>query len=318
MQVAATYEIERTMSDLQLPTIDWKMKTGNDSNENIRPKKRILIISTWRSGSSFLGQLINSVPGVFYSYEPLFFFELYEGSKSKLIQSLFKCRFAADYLQHVNGVTKGGGDYFMSRNWRVWSACQHDRSLCYQPEFVRKICSHFPIHLIKVVRLRVKEIEKFLTNQSISKNNWKIVYLVRDPRGVMASRANLTWCHERAQVCLNPKQHCSEVLDDLTRIERLENSNPGLFSVIKFEDFTANIQLETKKLFQFLDIPITRLVRTFLSTHTNSDRENDDPSATYRHTKDVGSRWRSQLSHDVASNVTDLCQPLLKRLKYTF
>jgi hypothetical protein len=31
--------------------------------------RRILMVSTWRSGSSFLGQLIASWPGVFYSFE---------------------------------------------------------------------------------------------------------------------------------------------------------------------------------------------------------------------------------------------------------
>lgn len=201
----------------------------------------------------------------------------------------------------------------MSRNWRTWAACQHDKSLCYNPEFVAKICSLFPIHLTKVVRLRVKELEELFKKEMLQVN-WKIVYLVRDPRGVMASRANLTWCHQRAEACLNPKQHCSEVYDDLTRIEHLKRQFPNLFTVIKFEEFTSDVQTEAEKLFQFLELPVSRSVQTFLDTHTHTDRENDDPSATFRHTKEVGTQWQSKLPQDVVTNVTDVCEPLLKRL----
>ena len=31
----------------------------------------VLVVSTWRSGSTFLGDLINHYPGVFYYFEPL-------------------------------------------------------------------------------------------------------------------------------------------------------------------------------------------------------------------------------------------------------
>ena len=33
--------------------------------------KNILIATTWRSGSSFFGNILNQYPGTFYSYEPL-------------------------------------------------------------------------------------------------------------------------------------------------------------------------------------------------------------------------------------------------------
>lgn len=32
---------------------------------------RSIIIATWRSGSTFLGDILNSVPGNYYHYEPL-------------------------------------------------------------------------------------------------------------------------------------------------------------------------------------------------------------------------------------------------------
>ena len=36
-----------------------------------QPLRRILILTTWRSGSTFLGELLSMIPGTFYSFEPL-------------------------------------------------------------------------------------------------------------------------------------------------------------------------------------------------------------------------------------------------------
>ena len=36
-----------------------------------RSAKKILIVTTWRSGSTFLGDLLNHYPGTWYAFEPL-------------------------------------------------------------------------------------------------------------------------------------------------------------------------------------------------------------------------------------------------------
>ena len=189
---------------------------------HLLPMKRILIVSTWRSGSSFLGEVIHSAPGVFYSYEPLHFFDYGHPagpySKTELIQSIFNCSFPGDYLRHINKWPEGEKHIFMRKNRRVWEACQREKSLCYRPDFVGQLCTYFPIQLIKVVRLRAKELTPLL--EDISKD-WKIVYLARDPRGVMASRANLTWC-QLDPACSDVRRLCADVQEDFELIERLK------------------------------------------------------------------------------------------------
>ena len=44
---------------------------GNSSNPNVEPLKVLLIASNPRSGSSFVGELISSMPNVSYFFEPL-------------------------------------------------------------------------------------------------------------------------------------------------------------------------------------------------------------------------------------------------------
>ncbi len=51
--------------------------------------RRILLVATWRTGSSFFGSMLNNFPGTFYSYEPIHIyqsvdFRMYK-NKSKLL-----------------------------------------------------------------------------------------------------------------------------------------------------------------------------------------------------------------------------------------
>jgi hypothetical protein len=283
------------------------------SNGNVPPIKPILIVTTWRSGSTFLGELISNSPGVFYSYEPMYYFERHNGSKAELIRSLSQCQFPTEYLRDMNGLVEGSQN-FMVMNHRVWNSCQHNQSLCIQPEFVGQLCSFFPVHLIKTVRLRVEELSSLLTDHQLTKE-WKIIYLVRDPRGVMASRINLPWC-DPDPACNDAARLCGEVKDDLERISQLQSQFPDRFYLIKFEDLAASVELETEKLYKFLGMPVTDSVKFFLSKHTQSNETRDNPFSTIRHSNTVALGWKSKLSNETIAKITDVCAPTLKMLGF--
>ena len=65
------------------------------------PVVRGLIATTWRSGSTLTGELMNSFPGSFYSYEPLSFSfldriyeqENYKASTVNVLKGIFQCNF---------------------------------------------------------------------------------------------------------------------------------------------------------------------------------------------------------------------------------
>ena len=72
--------------------------------------RQVLIATTWRSGSSFFGELLAHYPGVYYSYEPLhanYFKREFNNetmaSAATLVSSLFKCDYndaVLNYLRH--------------------------------------------------------------------------------------------------------------------------------------------------------------------------------------------------------------------------
>lgn len=69
----AAIQIEEAMAERKIPPL--KPILNDPSAPLSTTMKRILIVSTWRTGSSFLGDLILSAPSVFYSYEPLHFID---------------------------------------------------------------------------------------------------------------------------------------------------------------------------------------------------------------------------------------------------
>jgi hypothetical protein len=71
-----------------------------------------------------------------------------------------------------------------------WKQCNNN-NLCSNPYFFEKICKKSMSHVIKVARLRMKNLEVILPE--LNDLNIHIIYLVRDPRGILNSRTNLSW-----------------------------------------------------------------------------------------------------------------------------
>ena len=67
------------------------------------PFVRAMVVTSWRSGSTLTGELLNSLPGSFYSYEPLSLFginRIYNDSKHvqsamNVIKGIFECDYTA-------------------------------------------------------------------------------------------------------------------------------------------------------------------------------------------------------------------------------
>lgn len=121
---------------------------------------RSVIISTWRSGSTFLGDVLNALPGNYYHYEPLLTFDIiqirgapHDKPAIKNLKKLLSCNYTnmqeyLDFGQNHN--------YLFTHNTRLWNQCHLFPNFCYQPKFLEPFCKLFPLQSMKVVRLRLK------------------------------------------------------------------------------------------------------------------------------------------------------------------
>jgi len=121
---------------------------------------RSVIISTWRSGSTFLGDVLNALPGNYYHYEPLLTYDIVQirgppndNKAIKSLKKLLRCDYTnmQEYLEF--GQTH---NYLFTHNTRLWNQCHLFPNFCYQPKFLEPFCKLFPLQSMKVVRLRLK------------------------------------------------------------------------------------------------------------------------------------------------------------------
>lgn len=144
-----------------------------------------------------------------------------------------------------------------------------------------------------------------------------MIYLVRDPRAIMASRAPLSWCQDDP-ACQDVDHLCSNMVRDLNLLESLKTRNPERYYLLNFEEFTKDVFIETDKLFDFLGLTVTPTVKIFLDTHTRrkTDETESDPYSTSRLSKNVASAWRNRLSSQNVSDISSKCLDVLKYLNY--
>lgn len=130
---------------------------------------RSLIISTWRSGTTFLGEVLNAVPGNFYHYEPLLNYEIiqirgppYADRALTTIKNMLKCNY--DGMEEYFEYGKKHLHQF-SHNTRLWDHCKYKKELCFDSIFTSRYCKLFPFQSMKVVRVRLRLIEDILQDK---------------------------------------------------------------------------------------------------------------------------------------------------------
>lgn len=130
---------------------------------------RSLVITTWRSGSTFLGDILNTLPGNYYHYEPMMHYDIRQVRDEPLatkavgeLKSLLQCDYSGlgEYLSFNEDHT-----YTFKHNTRLWDQCLEHPHLCWRPRFLSAFCKLFPLQSMKVVRLRLNIAARLLEDK---------------------------------------------------------------------------------------------------------------------------------------------------------
>jgi len=299
--------------------------------------KNILILSTWRSGSTFLGDIFNAYPGTFYSFEPLH--PIISSSrvqcgalKARVLSQLtdiLNCSMPASnsFMEYVRKK-----EFLLEHNTRYWEACSINRDICYDVSFFNKICSVMPVNVIKTVRLGAEPVRELLEDRT---QDLRVIQLVRDPRGTLNSRRRLSWCD--SPICRDPEVFCLDLLHDLRHGNSLQREFPDRFLTIRYEDLGMRTEDMVEMMMEFVGLHVPRSVRTFLRKHTQEapparegikegspprgatrkkTRKKPDPYSTFRNSASTTFAWRDQLSFEEVEKIQALCSDPLKLLNY--
>lgn len=221
--------------------------------------KKIAIHSVPRSGSSWLGEIVNSSPNVNYSYQPLFSYEfksfLDESSTREDIELFFEN-------------LKTTKDKFIRQI--------HEREIGSKPKFNK----NSKLNELDVVAYKEVRYHNVLSNLLDESEDIKVIGLVRDPVSVINSwanaprefRADLGWVLEDELYSASKKNEekkeefygLKKWVEVVKLFESLQIKYPERFLLLRYEQLMANKEKTVEELFDFLELSLTEQTKSFI------------------------------------------------------
>lgn len=251
----------------------------------------LALFSVPRSGSSWLGEIINSSPEIIYKFQPnfayTFEFELQEDSKSEEIENFFqKLYYSKD--EFVNGKLSISGIK------RDFNFLKNKAAILFFKE----------THYLNVIENLLKT------------SDTKVVGLVRSPFAVLNSWINIpkefdpSWSikkeWKRGELKNRGKKthffgyfKWKEVCFLFLRLRR---EYPDQFYLISYDDLLSDPILEIKQLFKFCDLNYTEQTDAFIKLSTTTEAE--DAYAVFKQRTDDIS-WKKTLPSFIEKEIKE-------------
>ncbi|XP_026220940.1 carbohydrate sulfotransferase 6-like [Anabas testudineus] len=318
-------------------------------------KVHVLLLSSWRSGSSFLGQVFSQHPSVFYLMEPAWhvWTKLQKtGARAlrmavrDLIRSVFQCDFSVmeAYLPEQHNVSS----LFM------WS---HSRALCSPPvcpltprtqfsnqtqclkvcdgtslQGVEEACGTYSHVVLKEVRFfELESLYPLLQDPNL---DLRIIHLVRDPRAVMRSREESAKAFESDNAVVLDQRNVPaaevqyQVLQEICRShvrinERAILKPPpflkGRYKMVRYEDMARDPLGEIISMYDFVGLEMTRPLEDWIYKVTHGKGKGSKKEAfkiTSRNAVDISQAWRSMLPYSKVKRIQEVCKGAMSLLGY--
>ncbi|XP_063597927.1 carbohydrate sulfotransferase 3-like [Penaeus indicus] len=261
------------------------------------PPNILLLSSMGRSGSSFLGGLLNSQPGSFYIFEPLHSLEAWRMLSDAVARGTFtqivSCNFTGTLL---NGLASEPD--FAIRTPSAYS-CRHTKKAnqtCFDAKKLKQACDKLPIKIIKTIRTRVSWLEPLLRDP---KANLVAIHLVRDPRASIISAIERDWN-------VRPERKCRELEDDLLSGLQLDKLLPGRYMTVRYEDLCEDPYKMARIIFSFLGyktLPLSTL--SFLEKSTA--KSDGQTYGIRRDTSKQQQKWRQDITAEQLRGIEEAC-----------
>ncbi|XP_048865713.1 carbohydrate sulfotransferase 1-like [Brienomyrus brachyistius] len=328
-------------------------------------RKHILLFATTRSGSSFTGQLFNQHPSIFYVFEPLYHVQqVFTNSSSRLrrgldprallgayrdlLLNMYTCdlHFLENYIRpepqdHLTGsffrrasssalcsppvcLESGGAPGEPDEAWCPRRCRTLNLTLASQACLAR---GHVAIKTV-----RIPEVQDLRTLSEDPRLHLRIVHLVRDPRGILASRMGAFGDQFRAWKIWNATGRQPRYVD-LTQITRTcqdlaDSAQTGLrqppwlrgkYLLVRYEDLALHPEEKAEEIYRFVGLEMDQKVRAWILQNTRrsaSPTEGNYKYSTTRDSRATAESWRLRLAYDIVGVVQTLCNRTLSLLGY--
>ncbi|NXI59493.1 CHST4 sulfotransferase, partial [Chloroceryle aenea] len=327
--------------------------SNNASVEEKPTPVHILILSSWRSGSSFTGQIFSQHPSVFYLMEPAWhvWVTMYQNSARvlhmavrDLVRSVFLCDMSV--FDAYMSSQKKKSDLFQWETSRALCsppACDvFSRSDIIPAGNCRTICGKYPFSKVEEAcktysHVAIKEVRFFdlkvlyplLTDPSL---NLKIIHLVRDPRAVFRSRENTVEDLKRDSNIIMGSQGTKGETGLYNAMEIICKSHVEIYKagsqaipsflkdrylLIRYEDIVRDPLARAAQMYRFAELHFTPELQKWVHNITHGKGKGTQAF-------DIGSRdalgvsqaWRKTLPFQKIEKVQNVCKDAMDLLGY--
>ncbi|XP_050407525.2 carbohydrate sulfotransferase 4 [Patella vulgata] len=256
----------------------WKIKP---------PEGHVLLLAYMRSGSSFVGNVLQNSPDVVYIFEPLYsLYKLYHKTErpltflfkkpfflkneefgdmeNEVLSSFLSCNFTNLDLETLTQI------HFERGRFLPYDVCLRNGS-SKLPEIVRCLyhlydeCRHRNVSVAKTIRLTVEKAELLMQKDPML----KVIHLVRDPRAIISSRLKLGKLDGVINIAEESKQLCNQMTEDVILFRHLEKKYKQRLKQVRYEDIVREPVAIFKDLYQFANISYTGFQKDYIMRLTN-------------------------------------------------
>ncbi|XP_030051216.1 carbohydrate sulfotransferase 4-like [Microcaecilia unicolor] len=308
-------------------------------------KTHLLILSSWRSGSSFLGEVFNQNSEVFYLMEPIRHLwmslankgpELLQRPMRDLLRSIFLCDMSA--LKPYMGRSKFVSDLFSWIKSRALCSAPvcgtlpglgvleetHCSHICSKSPFekIEEACRSHSHVVVKAVRiLDLKALYSLLEDTSL---NLKIIHLVRDPRAVLSSRENMKGLQIDDRIITRSQKgipNATMVMQEVCQAQmRIFNASLPLedrYLLLRFEDLARDPISYAADLFEYAGLKLTPHMQFWVYHNTHQVAQKDQGLLKYaKDAKKISQYWRQKLIFQNAKEVQEICKQAMNTFGY--
>ena len=317
-------------------------------------RQNLIVVAHGRSGSSFTGNIFNYHPSVFYLFEPYQTVERlhggvapfnrdYQQKSFEWMQGVFRCKFvspkhAKDIEHYYRTVTRSyprdeqasialSSPPFCRYNVTDprWNIKDCPGSL--DQKNLEEICEKkYSLTVVKALMVRMpnNSVEQLINVcDSSVEIDCKLLFVVRDPRGIVSSSRVANFYRETDKNGLTGTkkfayENCRQTEFNLNITKQLAPKWRNKVKILRFEDLSVNPSKILPALLQFAGLPIDKAVSNwlYLASH-KPETESEQKAAKWRQdSAERANRWRFRASPDEISIAERYCGRLMKVLGY--